>query len=569
MSIRDYFDAEMRLLQEAGEEFAKTYPDQAALLNLNSLSDRDPHIERLLEGFAYLTANIRKRLDDDVPEISAALLQQLWPQILFPFPSATLLEFSWRNNVLQKNLLIPKNTIAISSPIGNEKTIYRFSTMTDFVLQPVKLINVDVSEPSYGGTLFKFLFQSEADELSLNSLKFYLNADFSIATELYSALTLEATKINIVIDGEKYCLGNQNFIVPAHFSENDTLLPLCDRSFYGFHLLMDYFAFREKYLFIEIMGLEKINFSKNTSQFGIEIHTRKTFSHEIKISEKNFKLNCIPAINLYSHLAEPIQMTGKRFSYPLIPEVKNKEGVVLQGIESVEGISHLTGKRQHYEAFSSLRYLNDKKNYYHLLFQESPSGFPQHSLIFNSESNNASDIACQLMVSNGHMPRQHVRENMIFQLIDQPTYLQVKNITRPSPLLLPSTRQEYRWNLISCLSFQLKTFEDKDTLKAVLKLFDWSKREDNTKKIESIYQLETKFFDKFYQGALIRGIEVQLYMKEEGFRSLADLSLFGSVLHAFFAMYAPLNYLIKTRVFAHPSQREFVWKPQLGRQKLL
>lgn len=37
-----YFDAEMRYLREAGEEFARAHPDRAAALNLDKAGARDP-----------------------------------------------------------------------------------------------------------------------------------------------------------------------------------------------------------------------------------------------------------------------------------------------------------------------------------------------------------------------------------------------------------------------------------------------------------------------------------------------------------------------------------------------
>lgn len=66
-----YFDAEMRYLREAGEEFARAHPDRAAALNLDKSGARDPYVERLFEGFAFLMGRLREKLDDDLPELTA------------------------------------------------------------------------------------------------------------------------------------------------------------------------------------------------------------------------------------------------------------------------------------------------------------------------------------------------------------------------------------------------------------------------------------------------------------------------------------------------------------------
>ncbi|CCP08568.1 type VI secretion system protein ImpG [Erwinia amylovora MR1] len=56
-----YFDAEMRYLREAGKEFAHAHPDRAAMLNLDKPGARDPYVERLFEGFAFLMGRLREK----------------------------------------------------------------------------------------------------------------------------------------------------------------------------------------------------------------------------------------------------------------------------------------------------------------------------------------------------------------------------------------------------------------------------------------------------------------------------------------------------------------------------
>ena len=52
--MREYFESEMRLLHEAAADFAKAHPEQARMLNLAEVRDRDPYVERLLEGMAFI-----------------------------------------------------------------------------------------------------------------------------------------------------------------------------------------------------------------------------------------------------------------------------------------------------------------------------------------------------------------------------------------------------------------------------------------------------------------------------------------------------------------------------------
>jgi type VI secretion system protein ImpG len=73
--ILRYYEAEMRYLREAGKEFAKAHPDRARMLNLDRVGDRDPYVERLYEGFAFLTGRLQQKLDDELPELTEGLVQ--------------------------------------------------------------------------------------------------------------------------------------------------------------------------------------------------------------------------------------------------------------------------------------------------------------------------------------------------------------------------------------------------------------------------------------------------------------------------------------------------------------
>ena len=79
--IEKYYEEELRYLYESGRQFAEAHPDQARFLNIEAVGDRDPYVERLFEGFAFLAARIREKLDDSFPELSEGLVDLLWPHL--------------------------------------------------------------------------------------------------------------------------------------------------------------------------------------------------------------------------------------------------------------------------------------------------------------------------------------------------------------------------------------------------------------------------------------------------------------------------------------------------------
>ena len=63
-------------------------------------------MERLFEGFAFLTGRIRQKLDDDFPELTEGLVNMLWPHYLRMIPSLTVLELIPDDNKLQGGQLV-------------------------------------------------------------------------------------------------------------------------------------------------------------------------------------------------------------------------------------------------------------------------------------------------------------------------------------------------------------------------------------------------------------------------------------------------------------------------------
>ncbi|WP_205895569.1 type VI secretion system baseplate subunit TssF, partial [Pseudomonas viridiflava] len=84
MSFNDYYQDELAALRHLGRRFSERNPALAPFLGQAGL---DPDVERLLEGFAFLTGRLRQKLDDELPELTHSLMNLLWPNYLRPLPS--------------------------------------------------------------------------------------------------------------------------------------------------------------------------------------------------------------------------------------------------------------------------------------------------------------------------------------------------------------------------------------------------------------------------------------------------------------------------------------------------
>ena len=92
----DYYEKELYHIREMGGVFAQEYPKIASRLGLDAYSCADPYVERLLEGFAFLTARVQMKMDSEFPKFTQALLNSVYPHYLSPTPSMLIAEFEPR-----------------------------------------------------------------------------------------------------------------------------------------------------------------------------------------------------------------------------------------------------------------------------------------------------------------------------------------------------------------------------------------------------------------------------------------------------------------------------------------
>ena len=575
----EYFEAEMRLLHEVAQEFARAFPEQAKLLNLENLKDRDPYVERLLEGMAFLSAQIRQRIDDDLPEVSEGLLNLLWPHFLRPLPSLTIIEFNPRKGQLQQTQMVPKHTnllattVLAETPVGKEAVSCRFRTTYPLKVHPVRLESVTASHHSAGGTLIKFKFTAdqgvEFDKLDLSQIPLYIHADPSVAALVYKALVGSTQLVQVRFPElplkDPHRLGGQVCVQPCHLDADEALIPLNGRSFYGFHLLQEYFAFREKYLFVSLDGLEIISWPAKITQFELEVHTADIFPGEVNISAEMFRLYCCPAINLFTRTAEPVRLTHKRYEYPVVADVSSRYGTEVYSVDSVEGMDASNGERYEYLPLYSFKHEKTGRSFT-ASRRVLGSGRPETYITVSDNSKfREQSLSCEIAASNGHIPRAYLQIGSITTPGPEcPSYVSLRNITRPTRMLVPPDRDAYQWSLISHLAMNYSSLADTDVLRRLLSLYEWTHDESNKRKIKGLEVESCKPAEMVRQGALMRGTEFKLLMNDASYGSISDSYLFGTVLHRFFSSYASINTFTRTRVHTHPSNLEFQWLPMFG-----
>jgi type VI secretion system protein ImpG len=281
-----YYWEELLYLRRVGQSFARTYPKVASRLELQGDESPDPHVERLIESFAFLTARIQRRLDEDFPEIATQVLNILYPHFLLPIPSMAIARFDvdpTRGN-LTAGYTIPRHTKLFAQAAG-KGAVCRWRTSSDMTLWPV-----EVTEAAFeSADDYPFVASVEAasvlrlrlvsrtvpfDKLELDRLRFHLSGDAVIVPRLYDLLLDTAARPARVRDttprvavmwngGQRHRFLPPASVTAVGFEEDEAILPYPIHSHPSYRLMQEYFTFPEKFHFFDVANLRGCGVTKS------------------------------------------------------------------------------------------------------------------------------------------------------------------------------------------------------------------------------------------------------------------------------------------------------------------
>jgi type VI secretion system protein ImpG len=583
--IEKYYEDELRYLYESGKEFAKAHPDRARFLNIDAVGDRDPYVERLFEGFAFLAGRIREKLDDSFPELTEGLINLMWPNFLQEFPSMTIAQFTPRPGFLQETRVLPRGSEILSGQVGAEHAICRFTTTSEVRLNPITLDKIEKSVDTKGRAKLNFHFVLgpgvQWKNLAIGPLRLYLHAEMPTALMLYDFLTGRVGSCTIAAgDGKYSCDINPTAAVtPGGFSGEESLTPLSSRAFHGYSLLLEYFAYPEKFLFIDLNGFEKMPFMDPSPQrFSFALTFDADFPPDKTFTKDNFKLYCSPAANIFKRDVEPLLYNGLTTEYRVIADAAYPSSFYAHSILSVIGIDRATGARNPFEPLYSFSASGKKHaRTYSSHYHRAPDGRREIYMSFGGDLLSGPDGSagelreenCTVVAycTNGMLPREEIREGTIKSPgTDFPDFVTFANITRPTPPLAPPSEEEFLWVFLSHLSSTFTSLSNPATLKPLLRLYDWSGSEGRGRKIDAITEVTSRPVEQIVNGASIRGIEIVIAVTEAHFLDTGDVRLFGQLLKEFLAQYVSINTFLELAIILKPSGATLRWDSLKGKQ---
>lgn len=606
-----YYERELDYLRKSAEEFAQRHPKVASRLAIEPSKCEDPHVERLLEAFAFLAARVHLKMDDEFPEITEALLTVVYPQLVRPIPSMSVVEFQLdpAKGKLTQGLKINRNSPLFTSPVDGVPCTFR--TCYDTTLWPITVEAAELLAPSRLQPALKTTDSAWAlrlelrcapdvafSGLKLDKLRFYLNGESGFVNSLYEVLFSRLNRIVVrdLTPGSRLA----QITMPASalnavgFSPDEGMVPYPPSTFAGHRLLMEYFAFPEKFFFVDFAGLDRIAAAgfKNSIEVVFLISEIEGDGRaqrlELELSKKTFRLGCSPVVNLFPHTAEPIELSQRKYEYPVTPDLRRHSSMEVFSIDEVGAIDNATHKITAYEPFYSLRHSarkEDRSSFW--LARRRPSTRPNDagtemflSLVDISTGSVGSDtttLTIRTTCTNRELPSRlpFGNRDSDFEIEGVAAMRRIVALRKPTQSVRPALGKGALWRLVSHLSLNYLSLVDggKEALQEVLRLYDVGRSAYSQNVIQSIIRIQSKpHFARLIseQGiSFARGLRIEMELDEDQFTG-GGAFLFASVLERFFALAASLNSFTQLSV-ATPQRKGGLheWQPRSGRKLLV
>ncbi len=568
----DYFNIEKNLLSTLGKEFAERHPGVAPLLGSGSI---DPDVERLLEGLAFLSANLRHKIDDEFPELATGLLRLVAPYFLRPVPAATIMQFSPTIGSVAR-VVVPAGSEISSVPVEGVRCIFR--TCCELTMQPLSITDVAFQRPDLGDPELALTFRYAGGNLGGwegGPLRIFVNGMPGQAENLFYYLSKKATSIAVRNDeGRDFLLPATALRLPG-FDDANALYPYPPQALRSHRILQEYLSFPAKFRILEVAGLERWRERGRTDTFQLVFKFPPDSSLEDvrKARAENFILNAVEAVNLHTGWACPVTLDHRKHEYRIIADFSSAGAFQLFSIDAVTGVSAVGGQQHVYQCAESFG---------------KDTGDPLYTL--SQRTNPVSQRAetfLSVLYPPDHAPQPETLSiAATFTVPDLPARLNVGDIrlsTGTSPVaararnVIPTTRgamppqdKGMLWTLISFLSANSLSLANEQCLQKLLETFsyvcgkDEGKRQELLMQVKSLGSVTCTPGDMLRRGQILRGCDVVAETTGNGFESEGTLHIFAMVLDIFFGSTMRLNHFCRFVLKNKSTGTQTVFPPRLG-----
>jgi type VI secretion system protein ImpG len=616
----DYYNRELVFLRDMGDQFATANPQVAALLALEAGRCGDPHVERLMQAFAFLAARVRKKLDDEYPEITNALLSVVYPHYQRPIPSTTVVQFQAAPDPTKAvaGQVFPRGT-PLKASVSIDGIWCRFQTTIPVTLWPIGVVSAVLipervvleGKPAEAVALLKVGLNCTAPGgwesiQGLDTLRFFLDGHEPTPSILYECLfsrvcevwvqgtTATGTPVKTVLP--------HGAVRPVGFEADEALWPYPEPSFPGYRLLQEFFAFPAKFLFFDLALKDPkpgaghpLRASGLAGPIQILFWLDQPPRSEIVVKADNFRLGCTPVVNLFKLVPEPIPLNHLQTEYAIVPKVEHPTSYEVFSVDRVVGSGDsFLFKAHEFEPFYAMKHASSEPGrgaYWYATRQDSLRGEGTDVVLsftdpmFKPTSPAVEKITAFLTCSNRNVPSglPFGGEHGYLESDSELAAGRARVLMKPSTPLYPPLGRSAQWPLISQLGLNhlslLTTEQGTEALQELLTLYDFAATATTRKMIGGILAVSHRRVagrvsfpetsadrdgplmadprSSLRGKPLSLGLKIQIHFDESAY-SGAMAFVLACVLDRFLGAYVSINSF--TQLVATSKQREGTWR---------
>jgi type VI secretion system protein ImpG len=621
-----YYNRELQHVREVGAEFAAEFPKIAARLGLDAFECSDPYVERLFEGFAFMAARVQLKVDAEFPTFTQNLLEIVYPHYLAATPSMTVVEFKpeLSEQSLAEGFLIPKGCSLRSQIAKGEQTACEYQTAYPLQLWPLQISLLEylptlAAVSSHGLADPKSLSNVKAairivlrctagvkfSQLNLESLPLFLRGTGAIPYRLYEQFL--ANSKGLACKFKQADKSHFNYAANAGFrglgfEKDEALLRQTPRSFDGYRVLQEYFAFPERYLFTELSGLSSLISACDSDELELFVLLDRSDAQLINALDKsNLALFCVPAINLFPKRTDRLHVDKRQSEYHVVVDRTRPMDFEVFSVEQVSGFGNelqteqvflpLYGSKSVYQNQSETSFYTLRRQKRLLSSKQRRKGM--RSSYIGSEcfvslvdaeqapySPQVTQLGLEALCTNRDLPMVMPvgLGDTDFSLQISAPVQSIRCLAGPTRPLPAAYEGDSVWRLINHLSLNYLSLIDTDpkqgaaALRELLTLYADRREPAIRKQIEGVISVAAKNVVRRIdaKGPMVfgRGLEITVLLDESAFEG-GGYFLMGTVLEQFFARYVSINSFVETVIRTTDRGEVARWPVKIGRRHTL
>ncbi len=615
------YNNELHHLRHLAAEFAQVNPEHARRLRLDFEGEQvcpDPYVERLLEGFAFLTARVQLKLDAEFPRLTQSLLETIYPEYLAPTPSMAIARFEpdeTSTAVADGSVVIPRNT-GIRATVRGARTACTYRTAHPVVLAPLRIkeaayftsrniSHLRLPPETRARAAIRLRFSTTANlplsRISLARLVLHLRGADDLPWMLYEEIIAhtEAIRVQAPAGPTDRPTGEtlpKTRLETVGFAESESLFPYTARGFQGYRLLREYFSFPQRFLFFAVTELTAAVQSIRGQEFDLIflLDRQSELLANRAVDQSSFQLHCTPVINLIERTADRIPLTNNTSEFRVVVDNTRAMDYEVFQVESVNGYGLRANVEQEFRPFYFAREAAGPRGaYFNVhrvpLMNPAQDGAGEYkgsdvylSLVDAAAAPYRTDLkqlGVRVLCTNRHLPCDLARGESVTYSIDGPsTGYSIAGMSTPTLPRPAFPDGEVGWRLVSHLSLNYFSLlggpeaESASALQQLLKLYAPSESHTMRKQVEGIRTVAAKQIVRRadFPGPITfaRGLEIIVTFDETAFEGTGFFVL-GSVLEQFFARYASLNSFTETVIKSEKPGEVMRWKARVGARALV